>query len=335
MRATSILPALKRKYPKSHITWVTQRPAEALLKPNHLIDRVLTTTADDLLSLRALEFDLALVLDKSLKASGVLSLTKAREVRGFRADPKTGAILPVNEEAKELWDLGLSDSLKFDLNQKPETQLLVESLALGKFNRDPYIVELSPDEKSKVRDRAIKWRENHSVVVGFNTGCSGVIPYKKWTVEFHRRVISEVKKRFDVQIVLLGGPEDTKRNDLISAGLNVISSPTELGLRDGLCSVAACDIVVSGDSLGLHMAIALERFCVAWFGPTCPQEIDLYGRGIKLLTAAPCSPCWKRSCTKSLMCYDEVPIDAVISAVEQGLKWTTSLSKPPFLEISF
>ena len=45
----------------------------------------------------------------------------------------------------------------------------------------------------------------------------------------------------------------------------------------------ACDIVVSGDSLGMHMAIGLKKWVVAWFGPTCHQEIDLYDRGAKFL----------------------------------------------------
>lgn len=335
LRATSILPAIKRKFPKSHITWVTQRPAEALLKPNQMIDRVLTTAHDDLLVLRALQFDLAFVVDKSLKASGVLTHTQTKELRGFTVDPKTGAILPANPEAEELWQLGLSDKLKFYVNQKPETQLLVEALDLGEFKRDPYVVELTASEKALINERARAWRQSHKTVIGLNTGCSEIIPYKKWTVNFHRQVIAEIQKHFDAEIVLLGGPEDTFRNLEIGKGLKVISSPTDRGLRDGLCSVAACDIVLSGDSLGLHMAIALKRFCVAWFGPTCSQEIDLYDRGVKLHSLAPCAPCWKRSCTKSVMCYDQVPVEAVISAVEQGLKWTTSLSKPHSLATSF
>ena len=41
-------------------------------------------------------------------------------------------------------------------------------------------------------------------------------------------------------------------------------------------TVAACDMVVSGDTLGMHMAIARGKFVVAWFGLSCAQEIDLF-----------------------------------------------------------
>src|SRR5512135_2445649 len=54
LRATCILPAIKMKFPRSHITWVTKAPAQHLLANNPLLDRVLTTHGDDLLALSAL-----------------------------------------------------------------------------------------------------------------------------------------------------------------------------------------------------------------------------------------------------------------------------------------
>src|SRR5687767_8165048 len=55
LRATCILPAIKRKFPGSHITWVTHKPAQDLLRNNPYIDRILTT--DDPWSIKALQFD--------------------------------------------------------------------------------------------------------------------------------------------------------------------------------------------------------------------------------------------------------------------------------------
>src|SRR6185437_6089748 len=93
--------------------------------------------------------------------------------------------------------------------------------------------------------------------------------------------------------------------------------------------------VFSGDSLGMHMAIGLKKWVVAWFGPTCPQEIELYGRGRKILTQAPCSPCWKRVCQQEKMCYDQVDFEQTVNALLEGWKWLTSSSKPHTPEISF
>ncbi len=132
----------------------------------------------------------------------------------------------------------------------------------------------------------------------------------------------------------MGGPEDRIRNQQIAYGLNVISSPTDHGLRDGLISVSACDIVVTGDSLGMHMAIALKKWTVAWFGPTCAHEIDLFGRGVHVLTAAECSPCWKRTCHNSPMCYDRVNLNEIVEGVQKGVLWLTSSSIPRLSVIS-
>lgn len=343
VRATSLLKSMKRKYPGSHVTWVTDTPSDQLLRHHPWIDRVLTTKSEDLLSLSVLEFDIAFMIDKSLKAAGVLKHTRADQVFGFKVDPRGGAILPATPAADELWRLGLDNHRKFVINQKPETQLMVEALELGAFERDEYSLAMTLAEEVEGRRRHNEWREDKDFVLGINTGCSTVIPYKKLTVEFQRQIIQTIQKELNVSIVLLGGPEDTERNQQIAAGLPVIQSSTTSGLRDGLVSVAACDMVLTGDSLGMHMAIALKKHVIAWFGPTCAQEIDLYERGEKILTKAPCAPCWKRLCDKQTLCYDQVSLSDVIGALKRGIiqcQFQAQVqdlpmfsSKPPFSEI--
>ncbi|UOF02405.1 glycosyltransferase family 9 protein [Bdellovibrio reynosensis] len=317
VRSTSLLKAIKRKFPQSMITWVTDAPAHHLLKNHPGIDRVLTTAESDLLQLSALEFEAAFVIDKSLKAAGVLKKTTVDFIYGFVNDPRTGAILPATSAADELWSLGLDNHKKFFVNVKPETQLMIEALELGGYQRDEYWLPLTESEESQAQNRRAHWLEKKEILIGLNTGCSNVIAHKKWTVEYYRLLIKQIHKAHpNAAIVLLGGPEDTERNQAIAQDLNVISSETQSGLRDGLVSIAACDVVVTGDSLGMHMAISQKKQVIAWFGPTCAHEIDLYDRGFKILTKSPCSPCWKRTCEKSIMCYDQVSLEEVLHALK-------------------
>ncbi len=322
LRSTSLVPAIRRRFPKSKLTWVTKAPAQHLLSSVNGVDRVLTTSSDDLLQLSVLEFDVALVIDKSLAASGVVARCKSvGEVFGFKIN-SCGSVVPANPEARELWELGLDDHKKFFANVKSEQQLVHESLALGPYTRDEYQVHFTFSEISQVMLRRQKWSPGGRPIIGLNTGCSAVLPAKKMTVEGHRRLIRAILADYrfrDMPIVLLGGREDGQRNEEIARGLPVILSPTFDGLRDGLMSVGACDAVFTGDSLGMHMAIGLRKWVVAWFGPSCAQEIDLYGRGVKVRTLAGCSPCWKRSCDKPLMCYDQLDHAEILNGLARGL----------------
>lgn len=343
VRSTSLLPGIIRKHPRAKIIWVTEKAAMPLLQASKKIDMVVAADGEGIISLKSFEFDHAYVIDKSLKAAGIVQSLKVKHITGFKAHPKTGAIVPATASADELWSLGLDNNKKFFENSKPETQLVFEALELGSFKRDEYQLPMDDLEKKQAELRHRLWSlEGKKCVIGVNTGCSPVIPYKKLSVEFQKKICQILSARPDVRVVLLGGPEDTERNAQIAEGLNIIQSDTERGLRDGLISVAACDVVLTGDSLGMHLAIAQKKWTVAWFGPTCAHEIDLYDRGVKVMTKAPCAPCWKRSCQKDSMCYDQVDFLEVLEGIEKGIQnWQqqkptvqpTLLSKRPSSEI--
>ena len=43
------------------------------------------------------------------------------------------------------------------------------------------------------------------------------------------------------------------------------------------------DVVVTGDTVALHIAISLGKKIVSFFGPTPHQEVNLFGLGVKLV----------------------------------------------------
>lgn len=320
VRSTALLAGIRRKYPNSQITWVTDAPMDQFLRGHKQIDHVLVNSHEGLLALRGRAFDVALVIDKSAAASGILAMTKANEVFGFVTEPQFGKIRPATPAAEELYALGLSNHKKFFVNQKTENQLVFEALELGDYRRERYDFSLTPDEQTSARLRHQEWQVHpDQPVIAFNTGCGPLMPTKKWTVAFHRQVIQRLFVLGYENIVLLGGPEDEARNFEIARGMPVICSPCRAGLRDGAVSIAACDIVLSGDSFGMHLAIALDRFVVAWFGPSCIQEIDLFDHGVKLQAQIACSPCWKRSCEREqngeTMCYESVSVEQIERAL--------------------
>lgn len=326
LRSTCLLPAIKRQYPHSHISWITLPMSRPLLESNPLIDRLLVVKADTIAVLNYLEFDILYAVDKSLEAGALAELVQAKKKRGFGLT-QTGVIRPLNEAASYQYQVGLDDNLKFYINQKPETQQLTETMEL-KWQRDPYIFHLSQEERKIVNERreAIlsKFTNKPKAIIGYNTGCSILFPYKKFSLEFAVKLLKMWRSCFpDCPILLLGGPEDSQRQIAMKENFKddemVINTPTNDGLRSGILWIDVADIVLSGCSLGMHIAIALQKWVIAWFGVSCIQEVDLYERGVKLQAEVSCSPCWKKSCEKEVKCYDMVSLSSIEKATKELL----------------
>ena len=328
IRATCLLAPVRQQYPDAHITWITLPQCRGLLEQNPEIDRTIFVEAKTVALLNHLHFDTLYAVDKSPEAGALAEQIVAKRKFGFGLTDD-GAIRPLNPEATYQYDLGLDDQLKFFTNEKPETQQLTETMGL-KWERDPYLFRLSQEERdysSRLRQEILTPQPGLEAagVIGYNTGCSLLYPNKKLTTEHSVELIRLWRRHFPRYCVaLLGGPEDTRRQkqmkELFLDDPFVQNTPTEKGLRQGFIWMNTADIVFSGCSLGMHMAIALGKKVIAWFGVSCLQEIDLYGRGIRIQSDVSCSPCWKKSCSRKVMCYDRVGLDRVIWATRELLE---------------
>jgi heptosyltransferase-2 len=83
--------------------------------------------------------------------------------------------------------------------------------------------------------------------------------------------------------------------------------------------VAACNLIVAGDTLAMHLALALRRRAVILFGPTSSAEIEMYGLGEKVVPQMDCLVCYKPTCDFVPNCMDLISTDMVEAAVERQL----------------
>jgi heptosyltransferase-2 len=126
--------------------------------------------------------------------------------------------------------------------------------------------------------------------------------------------------KLGADVFLLGGERERRMNAALakSEPAHVFDTGTNHPLREFAGFVAGMDAVVTSDSLGMHIAIALGRPVVALFGPTAPQEISLYGRGAKLFAGPPCAPCYKRTCPDAV-CMSGISPSRVLDEVRRVL----------------
>lgn len=320
LMTTAQLPAIKRKYPESTIYWITLKIAAGLLENNPYIDRVLVYDFESLAILNSLEFDLVMNVDKSMRSGALAMQINAKERLGFGIN-SNGQIIPLNKGAEYNYRLGMDDHLKFKTNQRLGQDYLAETFDLD-YKRDDYVFNFTESELRFIEEykKEIGISENDQVI-GFNTGCSLLFPNKKMTIEQHVALIEKFLSLDCFKIMLLGGPEDEERNKVIAENFHgqVINTPTHGGVRKGACYESIPQLVITGDSFGMHLAIALKKYVIAWFGLSCWSEIDLYDRGVKLFPENLfCAPCWKKVCPYNLECIQMIDLERI---VEETIKY--------------
>lgn len=326
LMTTAQLPAIKRKFPESTIYWITLKVAAPLLYHNQFIDFVLEYNFESISILQEIEFDYVMNVDKSQRSCALLNSTKAKHKLGFGLNGD-GKIIPVNEAAHYNYLLGMDDHLKFKVNQRTGQDYLAETFELD-YQRDEYVFNFTDEELKFIENYKKSIHINaDDKIIGFNTGCSELYPNKKMTIEQHVYLIEKLLSLGKYKVMLLGGPEDTERNKIISDHFNgrIINTPTSEGVRRGACYESIPQVIVTGDSFGMHLAIALKKYVIAWFGVSCWTEIDLYDRGVKLYQKDLfCSPCWKKVCPYDLECIKMIDLERIIAEIENYFDKTSA-----------
>ncbi len=316
LRTTTLLHGLKRKYPQSHVTWITDGNALPALWNNPALDRVFAFSLESVLRLEVERFDLLICLDKEARATALAMRVAAEEKKGFGLDAG-GNIFPLNPESEYAFRLGLSDELKFRKNRKTYPELIFEMCGL-EYQGDEYILELSAGDRDFAREKLKRLgvREG-DFVIGLNTGAGSAFANKDWPPENFVELIRRLGRENRIRVLLLGGPEEVERNRKIMAAAGRTAGDTGCDNTIGQFAaiVDGCDLVVTGDTVCLHIAIARKKPVVAFFGPTCAQEVELYGRGKKLVAGIDCVPCYRKSCDRLPNCLETITVETVLSAI--------------------
>jgi len=317
LRTTPLLTGLKRAYPQSHITWVVDREALPLLKNNPCVDRLLPFDFASLLPLEAEAFDLVIGLEKEPRGAAIVSRVKAKEKRGFALGPE-GNPFPLNSSGEYAFFLGLSDELKFHQNKKTYPELIFEIAAID-YQQDEYLFFLASEDEGFAAKLARKaGLKKSDRVIGLNTGAGSVFANKAWTEEGYLGLIKQLKKDPGTKFLLLGGPGEKERNRRIlkKAQGTVIDTGCENTLGQFAAILNLCGLVVTGDTTAMHLAIGLKKKIIALFGPTCAQEVELYGRGEKVVSSIHCAPCYRRKCEVSPNCMEAITPEEVMKKIK-------------------
>jgi heptosyltransferase-2 len=162
-------------------------------------------------------------------------------------------------------------------------------------------------------------------LIGLNTGSgdrwtSKSLPEER-VIELACAVDREVAQRTGVRptFVLLGGPEEHGRHERLFAALaepvQVFDGTIKNGLLEFAALIDGLDLLITSDSLAMHMGIARRRQVVAFFAPTSAAEIELFGRGVKVESTASDYCSYRESADRSTLTAERL-CDAAMTCLE-------------------
>ena len=306
LRTTALLPGLQALHPGLRVTWVTAPPARELVEGHPAVARTVTVDAKDAASLQQMreeleqgDWDWILSLDDE---EPLVALATGLETRRF-----SGARLTADgrreytPDVAPWFDMGLlsvhgkqaADRLKVE-NRRSHAQIFTSMLGLPMGRPE---LRLEPARLAAASLRLDELGVGGArPLIGLNTGAGGRWPSKELseanTVELVARLLESLGAQ--AAFLVLGGQAEESRNARILTELGGLQPQPRFadgGSRNSITEFAAlvssCDLLVASDSLAMHLAIARQVPVVAFFAPTSAAEIELFGRGEKVLSTAP------------------------------------------------
>jgi len=268
-------------YKDSHITWVTDQEAFPLLEDNPFIDRLLPYDFTTSTQLQSEEFDIVINLEKIPGICALADKIRARNRRfGFTFNSQKGSSEPYHK-ASNVFSVSNIRENKIH-NQRTIQELLFE-LVDRKWEGEDYVLGYKPKTK-EVYD------------IGLNNHVGTKWPVKAWPI----------KNWDELERLLRKDGLSITRQD--KAGRDVLTN-----LFFYMDWINSCKLLITNDSLGLHIALALKKKVIGLFGPTPHKEFHFYGRGETILPEPmrECIPCFERECSKKRNCMEDISVEKV------------------------
>jgi len=271
-------------YPFSgdHVTWLVDEQAYPLLEGNPHINRILFYDLTSVLQLQRERFDTVINLEKVPGICALADSISAWRRYGFRFDEQLGEA-QAYDGCEKVVSLCKDGDLKRTYRGSWQESLL--QIVGAKWEGQEYLLGYKP--KTQVQ-----------YDIGLNWAVGSKWPNKAWPTE-----------RWDELKALLTGSYSYS----MQQGMENLYAYMDW--------INSCRLLVTNDSLGLHIALALQKKVVVLYGPTNPNETHFYGRGEVLYPEriSPCIPCLEPVCSQEDRCMESITAAAVFSAVERLL----------------
>ena len=328
VRTTSLVSGLKRLDPEMELTWVTDVAAVPLI--GYHPDVRFARTTEEPGTWRDALYDWVISLDDNRVACHLASGLRSSQLSGaYRAGDGSLRYTP---DLKEWFGMGLlrpeeeggleAANRRKKANVRTFGQILFHGLGLpGPIERPAVEVPARAREEA-ARIVVGLAGAGRGPVIGLNTGADSRWSYSGWGEEQTAELAQRLHDALGATVLVVGGAEETARNACIVAAARrprVLAAPAVPDLLVFTALLGECAVVVTSDSLAMHLALSQKVPTIAFFGPTSDAEIDLFGLGEKVVTPLACRRCYLEDCDVRLHCMQSIGVDRLFDATARWL----------------
>lgn len=326
--ASPMIRVLRNAWPRGHIAWLADTSVRGLLDGHPALDEVIYWSKEDwrrlmktfrLLrlsaetasfsrDLRKRRFDIALDGQGLLRSRLLAWLSGAGERVGFESQ-EPGAFLMTRIVSRGPDKSAMSSEYHF----------MMQTMGLSPGRFEPELA-LAPRDGigAETTLRSAGLCDRFAVICPFTTRPQKHWPEDRWTI-----LAPEIKRRWGLPILLLGGPGDTaaarRFQDRIGTGLYDFTGKTSLA--EAAAIVERAELVIGVDTGLTHLGTAFKCPTVALFGATCPYLRTPSPKTIVVYNPQACSPCKRKlTCNGRYDCMNAITVDQVLVAADKALK---------------
>jgi heptosyltransferase-2 len=269
-------------FAEDNVTWLVDEQAYPLLEGNPYINRILTYELSSVLQLQRERFDTVINLEKVPGVCALADSISAWRRYGFRFDELHG-VAEAYDGCEKVFSLCKDGDYKRSYQGSWQESLL--QIVGAKWDGQEYVLGYRPSSRE-------------TVDVGLNWAVGSKWHNKSWPAE-----------KWDELKILMDG----KFSFSMQQGMD--------NLRAYMDWINSCRLLVTNDSLGLHIALALQKKIVVLYGPTNPNETCFYGRGEALYPDLDrsCIPCLEPDCSHESHCMEYIAASTVMGSIERLL----------------
>lgn len=254
-------------------------------------------------SLRSRRFRAGLVFPNSFESALALRFTGAQERWGYRSD-KRGALL-----TKAVPRPGKGEIPRHEVFYYLELLRRLKLIPALPLSAEP---RLTLDMASRSRGREILAEAGLlGTVIAISPGAANSRA-KQWPPSSFVETAVIAASGANASIAIFGTPQERALCEEIAAriqesGILVRNLAGSTTLSQFVCAIAGCQLLITNDSGGMHVASAAGVPTVAIFGPTIEEETGPLGPHTRVVRhPVECSPCMLKDCPIDHRCMTRV-----------------------------